>query len=332
MSEIRVGLIGYGSWTRSAYVPALERIGNAKVAAVAAVSEASRGAARDALGGEVVLCDGYERLISDSEVDVYMVGQPDSEHEVGLAAVLRTGKPVFYEAPVAHTRVRTRPALRTLLSARQLTHADIEIGFAPVVVRAAEIVASGVLGRLRTATMRTGMPWGGMANWDLCTINHLTPWYVDPLSRILGALPRRALVLDGAGKPGRMQNQSTGVFDYDGVWGILKINIDNVGPLETVVEVNGDEGDLIVDLFAADLRLRTRASPEWETSKHLDMQPRAAWPGMHECVQAFFVAVEHGGSGAADAHTLANLQLVGLAAEESVDTGTWAEVDTVDQI
>jgi predicted dehydrogenase len=261
-----------------------------------------------------------------------MVALPDSLHEDGLAAVLDTGKPVFYEIPITHTRERTKPALRLLLSAPQLTHADLELGFAPVLARVAEVVGSGQLGALRTATLRTQMPWGGMANWDLCTINHLAPWYVDPLNRVLGSSPDRVLVLDGAGKPGRMQNQSTGLLDYSGIWGVLQANIDNVGPIETVLEVNGDDGDLVADLFAAELRLRTRGGPEWIAEQHADLQPRAAWPGMHECVQAFFADVERGGTGTADARTVAQLHLVGLAAEESVDSGTWAEVEALEQI
>ena len=59
-------------------------------------------------------------------------------------------------------------------------------------------------------------------------LNHLAPWYVDALNRILGATPRRVFVLDGGGLPGRAQRQSQGHLDYGGVWGTVQVNLGSV--------------------------------------------------------------------------------------------------------
>jgi predicted dehydrogenase len=198
--------------------------------------------------------------------------------------------------------------------------------------------------------------WGADPASDLSTLNHLAPWYVDALNRILGATPTRVLVLEGDGLPGRAQPQSQGLFDYGGVWGTVQVNLGSVVELETTIEVSGDDGDLWVDIFSGELRQRTRQGSEWSSERVPTIEPRAGWPGMNECVTAFLDAVAGEplldttsaaptvkdvdalraalGTGplAADAPAVAQLHLIGLAAEASKDSGGWAEIEKIDTL
>ena len=114
---------------------------------------------------------------------------------------------------------------------------------------------------------------------------------MDTLNRMLGKTPSRVLVLEGGGLPGRAQRQCQGLYDYDGVWGTVQVNLGCVVDLETTVEVNGEDGDLIVDLFSGELRQRTRLQSDWSVERVAESEPRAGWPGMNECVGAFLNAV-----------------------------------------
>jgi predicted dehydrogenase len=244
--------------------------------------------------------------------------------------------------------------LNRLLHASQVTHADLEIGFIPAFVEAARRLRSGVIGQPRTARIRLQSNWGADPASDLSTMNHLAPWYVDALNRILGAKPTRVLVLDGDGQPGRAQRHCQGHFDYGNVWGTVQVNLGAVIDLHTTIEVNGDEGDLLVDIFSGELRQRTRGESDWSVERVAESEPRAGWPGMNECVTAFLDAVAGEplldttsaaptvkdvdalraalGTGplAADAPAVAQLHLIGLAAEASKDSGGWAEIEGVD--
>ena len=50
---------------------------------------------------------------------------------------------------------------------------------------------------------------------------------------------------------------------------------------------------------------------------------------MHECVGAFLDALEAGGPSTTGPATIARQHLAGLAAEESITTGGWAEIEDV---
>ncbi len=328
---IRVGLVGYGGWARVALAPALQRDGRARIVSAAAPSAATQQRIGVELGADVAIFSGTHDLLAGPPIDAAFIAVPEAVHEEATRAALDAGVAIFYEPPLANERQRIRPMLTRLLNAPQITHADLEIGFIPVFVEAVKRVRSGILGQIRTAHIRLQSNWGSVPASDICTINHLIPWYVDALNRIFDATPRRALVLDGDGLPGRAQRHSQGHFDYDGAWGAFQVNLGSVVDLESTIEVNGDDGDLLVDIFTGELRLRTRQESDWSLERVPALEPRAGWPGMHENVSAFLDAVAGGPPDSAleptAARAVAQLHLIGLAAEASKDTGAWAEVE-----
>lgn len=332
MSDLRIGLIGYGQWTRHALAPALRRDGRTRIVAAAAPSTASRGRIAQELGPEVRVFDGFEELLNGPDVDAVMIATPDRLHEETLTASLERGVAVFYEPPVSDRRDRIRPMLTRLMTAPQITHADLELGYTPVILTAAELARDGALGRIQTVSIRLQAPWGALPDSDLCLAHLLAPWYVDALNVLIGRNPLRVLVMDGFGRKGRRQNQCLVQFDYDGVWGVLHASVASVGRLEVHLEVNGDDGDLAVDLFEGELRLRTRAAPSWSARSIPPAMPVLEWPGEQESVTAFIDAVESGKPGRTAAAALARLHLVGLAAEASKDMGVWVDVEDIEVI
>ena len=349
--DLRVGLIGYGSWTRMAYVPALQRDGRAQIVSAAAPSTTTQQRITSELGPDISVFSNAAALLEGPPVDAVFVAVSDAAHEEALTAPLDAGVPIFYEPPLSNRRQRILPMVTKLLNAPQVTHADLEIGFIPVFVEAARRVRDGVIGQVHSASVRLQSSWGADPEADLSTLNHIAPWYVDTLNRILGATPSRVLILEGQGLPGRAQRQCQGLYDYGGTWGTVQVNLGCVVELETTVEVNGEDGDLIVDLFSGELRQRTRSQPDWSDEVVPESEPRAGWPGMNECVALFLDAVageplaETGSQSSsvdalrealgtaplpADAKSVAQLHLIGIAAEASKDNGGWAEIEDID--
>jgi hypothetical protein len=130
MSELRIGLVGYGSWTRNAYLPALQRSGRATVLSVAAPSELTRQRIRNELGNDLFIFDGFEALLNGPQLDGVMIAVPDLMHEAALTAALANGVAVFYEPPFPIPTNTYVPCSR-LLMARQITHANLELGYIP---------------------------------------------------------------------------------------------------------------------------------------------------------------------------------------------------------
>ena len=327
-AQIRIGLIGYGGWTCTAYVPALAADGRARVVAVAAPSQASRERARRELAGELAVYPSAGELLAGSEVDGVMVAVAEHAHQEAIGAALDAGTAVMYEGPLAATRAAIPGMIERLLAARGPTHADIELGFLPVVRRAAELVAGGTVGAPQFAEVRLESDWGALPDEDLCKVDHLAPWYVDPLDRVLGRTAARVLTMDGSGSAGRAQAQSVLQLDYDGCWGTFAVNTGAVAGPDMRLAVTGTAGDVRVDLLAGEVRWRSAAKPAWTTETGPPIEPILGLPGMHECVRAFLDCIESGAEGEAGRHRVVRLHRLGLAAERSRDTGTWVEVET----
>ena len=74
-----------------------------------------------------------------------------------------------------------------------------------------------------------------------------------------------------------------------------------------------------------------RDKPEWETVEVPPRQPVIAeWPGEMESVSAFLDAVESGQTSRTHGALVAQLRLVGLAAEESAASSSWVAIERVD--
>ena len=330
MSSIRVGLIGFGGWTRMAFVPALRQHDRVVIVSAAAFSEASRERIREELGPDVQVYDGFEALLDGPHLDAVMMAIPDAIHEAAMDAVLDAGVAAYYEPPLADGPGGIRRMLKRLVTAGQVTHGDLEIGYASVIRRAAELLRSGAVGTPQTVHLKLRSNWAGFGGPDLCLAHHLGPWYVDGLNSVIGRSPRRVLVMDGHGQSGRRQFHSLAHFDYDGLWGTIHLNIDSVDTLETAIEVTGDEGDLVVDYFRNTIQLRSKSSPEGEAIQVKPEMPMVGgWPGEAESVADFLDAVEKGTPNRTDARMAARLYLTGLAIERSKETGDWVEIEEV---
>ncbi len=311
--DLRVGLVGYGAWTRSAYLPALRRDGRAHVAAVVARSEASREAAKAECGAGVHLAARLEDLPDAADLDALMIAVPDAMHEPVLRSAFAGRAAVLYEPPLTDRRASVAPMVQRLLACPQVTYADLELGFIPAVARAAELAGQGTLGLVQTIAIELRADWGPVPDYDLCNIHHLSTWYVDVLNRLANGTPARVLVLDGRGVRGRRQSRNIAHFDYGGL-------------LRIVATIVGSDGDLAADLLTGELTWRNRDRREGVRESHAAARPYASWPGMHESVSAFLDAVERGRATVNDACSVALLHGVGLAAEASLDAGGWAPV------
>ena len=326
MPTLRLGLVGYGQWVRSAYVPALRLDGRATVTAVAAPSAATRDRALAELGPGLAVFPSAAELLSAGGVDALAVAVPDLAHEAVLAEALASGLPLLFEPPVASDRSGVERMLGVLRTAPQLVHPDLELSYLPVVACLRETLDAGVIGQPRTAHVRLQAGWGHPPRHALSVVHMLAGWYLDMLDRVLGCTARRVLMLNGGDAPGLMQSRAIAHLDYGDVMGTFHVNIAAVGPLRIDLEVNGTDGDIVCDPLAGAWRLRTREFPHWRLSHQPALEPPAGWPGVHECLRAFLDAVEQGAAGTDMRDAIIRQHEVGLAADRSCETGMWEDV------
>lgn len=324
MSKIKIGIIGYGNWVKDAYLPALEYDGRAEIVAISAKSDKTIASIKSRFGSSIEIFRDYEKLLNSDRITAIMIAVPDHLHGLVILKAIESGKPFFYEPPIGHTRALIPQVLKKLIDAPQITHADLELGLIPVVSKASDIVKNKTIGDIQSIRISLNSNWGPEPNEDTNVINRLTLWYVHLFNIILDDSPTRVLILDGNGVAGRRQSQSQGIFDYNGVWGELKVNIDSMDDLLITIELVGSKGDVFIDILTGKLISRTKDMVD--TNYYAAIQPYADWPGMRESITHFLDAIETNNPSFSNPLLIEKLQLIGMATEESKDTGNWAKV------
>ena len=291
---IRVGLVGFGEWARTAHLPALREVPTARLTAVAARSDASRRSAAEAAGAEVALYADFRALLAEAPVDAVMIALPRALHTEAIEAAVEAGKHVFFEPPVALARPAAERLLDRIARADTVVQADLELRYLPVVDAVTDRIRRGEIGDVRMARMSLHTDWGrdgvlsGLAEDGAAFV--LAPWYLDLLDAVIAEMPERAQVTGGSA-------ENAGLFDHGwmalryrgGRVGCLEINLLTAAGESMTLDVWGSQGEIHADLLSGDLRRRTGdAAPQ--TSSHPALPPYG-FAGMRECVLDFFTAI-----------------------------------------
>jgi predicted dehydrogenase len=152
--KLRVGIIGAdtkASWAGASHIPAILAHPSLVLAAVATRHETSARAAAEAFGAERWYANPYD-LISDETIDIVTIAVKVPAHRELVLAALEAKKAVYCEAPLGATLAETE----AMAAAAGALHTAIGLQgrMNPSVVRAAEIIAAGKIGRLMSATVK----------------------------------------------------------------------------------------------------------------------------------------------------------------------------------
>ena len=154
---LQVGIIGVNAergWAREAHVPAVQAVDGMELAAVATRSAASAQAAADRFGVTRSYGDP-EALIAAPDIDVVTVAASVPAHRELITAALDAGKHVVTEWPVGTGTAQTAELAAQASAAGVHTAVGLQARVNPAVLRAGELIASGVLGRILSVTVHS---------------------------------------------------------------------------------------------------------------------------------------------------------------------------------
>ena len=98
--ELRIGIIGGGSFARATLIPALSKIEGVEIVAACARSGASARSLADRFEIPVATTD-WRDVVGSEDVDALVIATPHDAHAEMAAAGLEAGKAVFVEKPLA---------------------------------------------------------------------------------------------------------------------------------------------------------------------------------------------------------------------------------------
>ena len=348
MKKTKVGIIGCGNIS-GIYCKTLKKMEITDLAAVADLLP-ERAEARATEFGIARACS-VDQLLADPEIKIVVnLTIPKAHSEVALQ-VLKAGKSVYNEKPLAVTRDQAKAMLK--LAAKQ----KVRIGCAPDTFLGAgiqtcrKLIDDGWIGTPVAATafmMCRGhetwhpdpdfyyQPGGGpmfdMGPYYLTALVNL----VGPIRRISGSarvtFPER--LITSQPKHGTLIKVNTpthiaGVVDFkSGAIGTIVTSFDVCSHTHSCIEVYGTSGSILVpdpNGFGGDVKVRRRGAAEWQSVPHTHSYPEnSRGLGVADMAAGIASGRAHRASGELAAHVLDAMQ----AFLDASDTGAAVTLST----
>jgi predicted dehydrogenase len=143
--ELRVAVVGAGSWSQRAHIPGWQRDPRVQVAAVADLSAEAAGRAAAEFGITRAVTD-YRELLDDPSIDVIDVATGNEAHFQISWDALEAGKHVLCEKPVHRDARQTKRAAEFAAAKGLKTKLGFTFRYAPAVLFAKDLIDSGFVG------------------------------------------------------------------------------------------------------------------------------------------------------------------------------------------
>ena len=214
MGELRVAIVGPGDVARRDYLPEFHRLdGRARLELVCGRSPERAAQVAAEFGAARWSTDWRDALGADIDVVVNLTPAP-AHGEINLAAV-RAGKHLYSEKPIARDHGEGACIAEAAAASGSTVVAAPSVMVFPQVRRAADLLASGIIGTVHSVRAHGSAPPPPWAGYD----SDSSPYFsaeVGPLSD-MGVYPLHAItgLLGPAVKVGAMSDRTRDAFTVD---------------------------------------------------------------------------------------------------------------------
>ncbi len=264
MTPLRVGIIGCGNITLNAFVPAILTTDGMELAAVADPTPERLNAVleRAELGSDRGFAD-WTQVVDNAEIDAVIVATPQKIRPEISIATANAGKHMICEKPLAISPLEAH-AMVDAANANNVVMATVHnYVFFPVYIALKEIIDSGEIGKIETATLnflsvddRPGNSayrprWrhdareaGGGVLMDMMHAVYLADWLMGQRPTAVSAFVDRRLDRDGDVEDYALVRYSypTGQAMVNMAWGTGPGGIELMGTEGRAILVNRDFG------------------------------------------------------------------------------------------
>jgi predicted dehydrogenase len=145
-SCVRLALVGPGRWGRI-LVKSVQGVSRT-VTFTHAVARSPEKAASWCKDNGIALSDDLNTLLSNPDIDGFVLATPHSQHESQIVQLARAGKDLLCEKPIALTQQGARNVVDTVTDAGVIFAPGHNRRFLPAVARMKAMISSGEIGRI----------------------------------------------------------------------------------------------------------------------------------------------------------------------------------------
>ncbi len=266
MTELKIGLVGAGGIAQS-YVRVFEAITGARIAAVADLRSRAANALAEAVRGTAY--PSLRALLEDSDVDAVLVCTPPSTHPEMVLQSIEHGRHVLCEKPLAIDVASARAMVAAAQEAGVVFTMAAKFRFVKDVIRARQIVASGILGELivvenlfasrvdmtRRWNSDPAISGGGVLIDNGTHSVDVVRYFLGPVVEVMAVEAKRIQRLD-------VEDTATMLLrTADGVLGTVDLSWSVEKATDSYLTLYGSQGTISVGWQGA--RYRQISSPEW---------------------------------------------------------------------
>ena len=153
MTDISIGLIGAGMMGQE-HIQNFNLLDGVRVGAIADTNGSMRNTAAALCAQKITPIDDFEKLLTDSSLDAFVIATPNFHHIEVLRPALETGKPILCEKPLCTKLEDTREILTRLKANKQIFQVGMEYRFKPALADMIARVDAGETGRLHMLSIR----------------------------------------------------------------------------------------------------------------------------------------------------------------------------------
>ena len=174
-----IGLIGFGSWIESAYLPLLNSKTNA-IKAIAARTENTLIKAKKILGNDSFFTNEYKNLLYKPDIDLVILCVPDELHEKIMKDIINSKKNCIFEMPLSENINSSKELITLMDKSENFFIPNLETSQLPIIKKLSDFKNEKSLGNLLNIHMVMNAPnWGPTPNLTK-SVYSISPWYIDP--------------------------------------------------------------------------------------------------------------------------------------------------------
>ncbi|MFA6317549.1 MAG: Gfo/Idh/MocA family oxidoreductase [Elusimicrobiota bacterium] len=156
MGRLRLGVLGCSDFAWRRAIPALLKVPELELAAVASRSREKAEKFAASFGGDAVV--GYDRLLERSDIDAVYIPLPPSMHEEWAVRAVEAGKHAFVEKPFAVSLAASQRMVEAARARGRLLMEDFAFRLLPRTAAALEAVGRGDIGEVRVLRAAFAFP------------------------------------------------------------------------------------------------------------------------------------------------------------------------------